>query len=466
MVAARVIEPYSKLATTRWWHITTLPSELGVEDATEDDLYEAMDWLLERQDRIEKKLAERHLKEGGMVLYDLTSSYFEGSTCPLAKLGHNRDGKKGKLQVNYGLLTDQRGCPVSVSVHDGNTADPKTLMPKVQKIKERFKVGSMVLVGDRGMISQKQIDALGEVEGVSWITALKSGAIRKLIVEGRLQLGLFDDRNLFEIEDADYPGERLIACRNNELKKLREGKRQSLLDATVKELEKIRSMVARGALKTESAIGVRVGKVVNKYKVEKHFVLDIREGCFEYHIDQEKVAEEALLDGIYVIRTDVPRARLNAEDTVRSYKTLSQVERAFRSMKTVDLYVRPIHHRLEDRVRAHIFLCMLAYYVTWHMIEAWRPLLFADEETEAKAHRDPVAKAKRSDSALRKVRSRRLDDGSEVHSMQTLLDNLSGLVKNRCLLRGSDQKETTTVICTTPNAKQQEALRLLETIKV
>jgi hypothetical protein len=464
MVVAQILRPYSKLAMTRWWDVTTLPSELGVADATVDDLYDAMDWLLDRQEGIEKKLAARHLKEGGLVLYDLTSSYFEGVTCPLAKLGHNRDGKRGKLQVNYGLLTDARGCPVSVSVYDGNCGDPKTLLPQVEKLRERFKLGTMVLVGDRGMISQKQIDTLRDVEGLGWIAALKSGAIRSLIVDGHLQLGLFDERNLFEIAHPDYPGERLVACRNEELKKLRERKRRSLLDATAKELEKVRGMVTRGTLKTASAIGVRVGKVVNKYKVQKHFVLDISDGAFSYRIDEQKVADEALLDGIYVVRTSVPRAQLSAEDTVRNYKLLANVERAFRSLKTVDLYVRPIRHHLEDRVRAHIFLCTLAYYVTWHMIEAWRPLLFADEAIEAKTHRDPVAPAMRSESALRKVHARKLDDGSEAHSFQTLLDNLSGLVKNVCRRRGAGDDEATTVICTTPSEKQKEALRLLETI--
>lgn len=464
LVAARILEPFSKLATTRWWHVTTRPGELGVQDATEDDLYEAMDWLLERQQDIERKLATRHLKDGAMVLYDLTSSYFEGVTCPLAALGHNRDGKRGKLQVNYGLLTDERGCPVSVSVYAGNTGDPKTLLPQVDTLKERFELASVVLVGDRGMISQKQVDALRDREGVSWITALKSSAIRRLIVQGHLQLGLFDERNLFELEHPDHPGERLVACRNAELKRLRERKRQALLDATTKELDKVRAMVARGALKTASAIGVRVGKVVNKYKMQKHFVLDIGERALDYRIDEQHVAEEAALDGIYVVRTDVPRTQLSAQDTVRCYKRLSHVERAFRSLKTVDLFVRPIRHHLEHRVRAHVFLCTLAYYVTWHMLEAWRPLLFADEAIDAKAHRDPVAPATRSDAALRKVRTRKLPDGSEVHSMQTLLRSLSGLVEKVCRRRGDATTDATTVICTTPNAKQQEALSLLETI--
>jgi hypothetical protein len=335
-------------------------------------LYAAMDWLLERQDNIEKKLAARHLKEGGLVLYDLSSSYFEGSKCPLAKLGHSRDGVKGKPQVNYGLLTDARGCPVSVSVFDGNVGDPKTLLPAVDKVRGRFGIHELVLVGDRGMISQKQIDALEKMDGVAWITALKTGAIRKLVNDECIQLGLFDERNLFECEHPDFPGERLVACRNPDLAKLRAHKRQSLLDATAKELEKVRGMVGKGKLKNADAIGVRVGKVVNKYKVAKHFVLDIGEDTFSFRIDDENVKSEAALDGIYVVRTSVPKASMSEADAVRSYKLLSQVERAFRSLKSVTLKVRPIFHHDENRVRAHIFLCMLAYYIEWHMREALR----------------------------------------------------------------------------------------------
>ena len=363
LVAARILQPSSKLATSRWWHSTTLPEILGIEEADEDDLYAAMDWLLERQGHIERKLAARHLEEGGLVLYDLTSSYFEGTMCPLAAFGHDRDGKKGKLQVNYGLLTDARGRPVAVSGFKGNTSDSTTLIPQVHKLRQAFGIEQLVLVGDRGMISQKQIDSLREVDGVDWITALKTGAIRELVKQGHLQLGLFDERNLFELRHPDFPGERLVACRNRELAKLRAHKRQSLLEATGKELEKVRGMVLRGRLKGRDAIGVRVGKVVNKYKVAKHFRLDIRDDGFDYRIDEEKVAGEAALDGIYVVRTSLLKQRLDAADTVRSYKRLSDVERAFRSLKTLDLKVRPIHHRLEDRVRVHIFVCMLAYYV-------------------------------------------------------------------------------------------------------
>ena len=466
LVAARVLAPESKLATTRWWHTTTLAEEFGVADASEDDLYAAMDWLLARQARIEQKLAARHLQSGGLVLYDLTSSYFEGTTCPLAAFGHDRDGKAGKLQVNYGLLSDARGCPVAVSVFPGNTGDPTTLLPEVERVRAEFRIEQLVLVGDRGMISQTQLTALQRLPGVDWITALKSGAIRDLVSGGHLQLGLFDERNLFELAAPDFPGERLVACRNPELAHLRAHKREALLAATTKELERVRGMVARGRLKGQDAIGVRVGKVVNKYKVAKHFRLDIQAASFAFQVDPASVAAEAALDGLYVLRTSVPAARLDAAETVRSYKRLSQVERAFRALKTVDLKVRPIYHRLEDRVRAHIFLCLLAYYVEWHLLEAWRPLLFADEAQDAKTTRDPVAPATRSEAALRKVHTKLLDDGTMVHSFRTLLTELSGIVRNVCRRHGAEADEPTFTILTTPNAKQQRAYDLLETITV
>jgi hypothetical protein len=466
MVAARVLAPRSKLATTRWWHTTTLPDVLGVETATEDELYEAMDWLLERQAVIEKKLAARHLREQGLVLYDLTSSYFEGVTCPLAAFGHNRDGKRGKLQVNYGLLTTGVGVPVCVSVFAGNTADPKTLLPQVTKLRERFGIERVVLVGDRGMICQTQITQLSKLTGIEWITALRSEAIRTLVEQGHVQLGLFDQRNLVEITHPDYPGERLVACRNPDLATARAAKRQALLAATAKALDTVCRMAGRGRLKGAAAIGVRVGKVVNKYKMAKHFVLDIQADRFTYRSDEASVAAEAALDGLYVIRTSVPAARMEAPEVVRSYKQLSTVERAFRSYKTIDLKVRPIHHRLEQRVRAHIFLCMLAYYVQWHMIEAWRPLLFCDEDQQAKQTRDPVAPAKRSPAALAKVASHRLDDGSVAHSFRTLLAELSTIVRNVCRTPSTDTEAPTFHVITEPNPQQAQALRLLETITV
>jgi hypothetical protein len=467
MVIARILEPTSKLATTRWWHTTTLPDAFGVTDADEDDLYAALDWLITHQAHIEKKLAVRHLKTGGFVLYDLSSSSFEGTTCPLAALGYNRDGKRGKLQVNYGLLTDPRGCPVAVSVFEGNTGDPKTLMPQVEKLQKTFAIDQLVLVGDRGMISQKQIDALKQCDGVAWITALRTGAIRTLVDGGHIQIGLFDQRHLFEVTHPDFPGERLVACRNPQLALLRAHKRQSLLDATSRELEKVRGMIARGTLNGKDAIGVRVGKVVDKYKMSKHLILDIREKGFDFHLDHDKVSAEAALDGIYVVRTSVPAQRLATDDVVRSYKMLSQVERAFRSLKTVDLEVRPIRHRLEDRVKAHIFLCMLAHYVAWHMMEAWRPLLFSDEDQQAKTTRDPVAPATRSNAALAKVHTKVLDDGTPVHSFHTLLQDLSSIVRNTCRRHGaSTAGEPTFNLVTTPSPTQQRAYNLLKSMQM
>jgi len=464
MVAARIIAPHTKLATTRWWHTTTLAEDLRVADADEDDLYAAMDWLLERQGTIEKKLAARHLGEGSLVLYDLSSSYFEGTTCPLAKLGYDRDGKKGKLQVNYGLLTDRRGCPVAVSVYDGNTSDPKTLMPQVHKLKKDFGIQTLVLVGDRGMISQKAIDELKEQDQVAWITALKTAQIRALVEGGQLQLGLFDEKNLFELSHPDFPAERLIACRNPQLAKLRSHKRQSLLEATEKELEKVRGMVERGRLSGRDAIGVRVGKVVNKYKVAKHFALDIEEHRFGFHRLEDDIASEAALDGIYIIRTSLGEKQMTAADCVRNYKSLAEVERAFRSLKTIDLKIRPIHHHLADRVRSHIFLCMLAYYVEWHMREAWRPLLFADEDQLAKTTRDPVAPAKRSTAAQAKAASHLLDDGTPAHSFSTLQQELATIVRNTCRAPHAGDDAPTFKITTTPNPKQRRALELLNAI--
>lgn len=552
MVVARILKPQSKLATTRWWSSTTVPDILDIGDADEDDLYEAMDWLQERQGNIEKKLAARHLENGGLALYDLTSSYFEGVTCPLAFLGHNRDGKKGKLQVNYGLLANEQGIPVAVSVFEGNSGDPKTLLPQVDKMRKQFGIGKFVLVGDRGMITQKQVDALREIEDVDWLSALRPEAIRKLVDAGLIQMGLFDERNLFELEHPDWPGERLIACRNPELAERRKAKRQALLEATAAELEQVRRMVDRGRLQGKKAIGekvgkvlkqyrvgrhfkvetrhdgfdytvdeeslvaevargaegnealaakrleryrrhikiisdkldkvrtrieqgwlhgkdkigVRVGKVVNKYKVAKHFVLRIEDGSFDFEVNQQKVNAEAALDGIYVVRTSVAKETMDANQAVRSYKQLSNVEQAFRCLKSVDLMVRPIRHRLEDRVRAHILLSVLAYYVQWHMIEAWRPLLFADEDQQTKASRDPVAPAKRSQGALHKIASKRLGDGSPVHSFQTLLHHLGEIVRNTCRCPNAGPEAPIFHKTTSPNAKQRQALDLLSSITV
>ena len=380
MVAGRIIAPEaSKLGMTHAWADTTLSDDLGVADAHEDELYDAMDWLVEKQGAIEQRLAKRHLKSGGLVLFDLTSSTFEGTKCPLAKLGYSRDGKPGTLQVNYGLLTDDRGCPVSVSVFEGNTGDPKTLLPQVEKVRGTFGIEQVVMVGDRGMISNVQIDAMRKLDGVQWITALKSGAIARLAEGGTLQLDLFDERSLISLTSPDHPGERLVACRNPALAKLRTEKRKDLLAATTVDLDKVKAMVMSGRLEGRDKIGVRVGKVIGRYKVGKHFDLDIEDGAFSFSINAERVAAEAALDGLYVIRTSVAEADMSSAQTVLNYKRLAEVERGFRTLKGVDLNVRPIRHRLEERVRAHIFLSMLAYYVQWHMRQAWKPLLFTDE---------------------------------------------------------------------------------------
>lgn len=462
MVAARIVAPHTKLATTRWWHTTTLAEDFAVANASEDDLYAAMDWLLSRQEVIQKKLAARHLSAGGLVLYDLSSSYFEGSSCPLAKLGYSRDGKRGLLQVNYGLLTDARGCPVAVSVHEGNVADSQTLMAEIKRLRQDFHLQELVMVGDRGMISSKAIDELRECDGIAWITALKSASIRALIEQGQLQLDLFDERNLVELSSADYPGERLVACRNPQLAKLRTHKREELLAATERNLDKIRVRVNAGKLAACEEIGLRVGKVINQYKVAKHFELAIGDNTFTFARKPSSVAAEAALDGIYIIRTSVSAAQMDAPECVRNYKALANVERAFRSLKTIDLKVRPIHHRTADRVRAHIFLCMLAYYVEWHMREAWRELMFADTDQKAKATRDPVAPAKRSKAAQAKAARHTLDDATPVHSFSTLMAELATIVRNTCRTPKAGPDAPTFEILTTPNPKQQRALELLQ----
>jgi transposase len=466
MIASRIVAAHTKLATTRWWHTTTLAEDFGVADADEDDLYAAMDWLLARQGAIQKKLAARHLSPGGLVLYDLSSSYFEGNCCPLAKLGYSRDGKKGLLQVNYGLLTDARGCPVAVSVHEGNVADSQTLLPEVKRLREDFGIEQLVMVGDRGMISNKAIDEMRESDGIGWITALKSVSIRALVDQGHLQLGLFDERNLVELSSPEYPGERLVACRNPELAKLRTHKREELLVATEANLEKIKARVDALKLVGRDEIGLRVGKVVNQYKVAKHFDLTIGENTFTFARKTDAIAAEAALDGIYIIRTSVPPTKMDAADCVRNYKSLANVERAFRSLKTIDLKVRPIHHRTADRVRAHIFLCMLAYYVEWHMREAWRELMFADTDQRAKATRDPVAAAKRSKTAMHKAARHTLDDGTPAHSFATLMAELATIVRNTCRTPNTAPDAPTFEVLTTPNANQQRALNLIQQIRL
>ena len=446
MIVQRLIAPCSKLATTRRWHSTTLADELGVAEATENDLYEAMDWLLERQERIEKKLAARHLSEGGLVLYDVSSSFYEGRTCPLAQFGHDRDGKNGLPIIVYGVMTNGEGCPVAVSVYAGNTGDPSTVADQIKQLREKFGLQRVVMVGDRGMLTQPQIDKLKQLPGLGWITALTSTAIRGLVEQGALQLSLLDQKNLAEITAPDYPGERLMVCHNPVLEEQRRRKREALLQATEKSLEKISKEVARRKRKpfTAAEIGVKVGKVLGRYKMGKHFACNIGEGNLAWSRRAESITQEGKLDGIYVLRTSEPEERLSAEDTVRSYKSLAEVERAFRCLKGIDLLVRPIRHRTEDRVPAHIFLCMLAYYVEWHLRRAWAPLLFEDEERwDGRKRRDPILPAKPSDSAQRKKRSQETADGLPVHSFETLMEDLASRARVTYALKPLKAAENT-----------------------
>lgn len=463
MIASRLAAPGSKLKTTRWIQTTSLAETLGVADASEDDLYQAMDWLVERQPAIEKRLAKRHLEDGGVVLYDLTSTWMEGSKCELAARGYSRDGKKGKPQVNFGMVTDEAGRPVSVSVYPGNTADPSTVQDQVTKLQEEYDLDLVVFVGDRGMVTQTRIDAFVEQGGVEWISALKSGALRRLHVEGSLQLGLFDEKNLFEFESPQFPGERLVACRNAELAVRRAHKRQSLMDATKKELDGIQRSVSAGRLAGKAEIGLRIGRVINKYKVAKLFKLDIESASFHYRVRSERVAAEAGLDGIYIVRTSLSAEVMSAEDAVRHYKRLARVEKSFRSMKTVDLNVRPVYHYAERRVRAHIFLCMLAYYVEWHLRQAWSSLLFANE-VDTSSTRDAVAAAQPPPEARRKAARKKNADGFTVHSFRSLMGHLSTIVQNHCRRTNAAETESGWVMTTQPDALCRRALELLKTV--
>ena len=468
MIVQRLIDPCSKLATTRAWHTTTLAEDRGVADANEDELYAAMDWLGKRQERIEKKLAARHLTEGGLVLYDVTSSSYEGRTCPLAHLGHNRDGDKHLPIIVYGVMTDGEGRPVAVEVYAGNTGDPTTVGDQVEKLRQRFGLQRVVLVGDRGMLTQPQIDKLQKHPGCGWITALTSGAIRELVAKGALQLSLLDQKNLAEITSPDYPGERLMVCHNPLLEEERARKRQALIEATEKSLTKIAKEVARRKNKplTAAESGLKVGKVLGRYKVGKHFDCQIGAGSFTCSRRQEGIDQETQLDGIYVLRTSEPVERLSAEDTVRSYKSLAEVERAFRCLKGIDLLVRPIRHRTEERVPAHIFLCLLAYYVEWHLRRAWAPLLFEDEDRrEERKRRDPILPAEPSASAEAKKRSRQTVDGLPVHSFRTLLAELA----SRARVTDEIQAAEATLTCKQlpePTALQARAYELIRTFPV
>jgi transposase len=463
MIAEGLLHGRSKLASTRLWHATTLAEELSVQDAEVDELYEAMDWLLERQERIERKLAARHLGQGAQVFYDITSSYYEGHTCPLARYGHSRGGKKGRPIIIYGVLTDGDGRPIAVEVYPGNTGDPSTVGDQVDKLRKRFQISHVVLVGDRGMLTQAQIEKLKEYPQLGWISALRSASIRKLVEKEDLQLSLFDQQNLAEISSDEFPGERLVACFNPLLAEERSRKRKELLCATEEKLEKIGREVARRTrtplLKEE--IAVKVGKVINRHKVGKHFRLHIQDGVFRWERDETSIEQEAALDGIYVIRTSEPKRRLSAPETVRSYKKLAQVEQGFRCLKGIDIRVRPIHHRDDPRVRAHVFLCLLAYYVEWHMRQALGALLFDDQELAAKRkRRDPMAKAEPSPSARRKKVQRTTPDGFAVYSFDTLLAELGTLCRNRCRIH-ADPPGSSFTQDTQPTPLQARVFELL-----
>lgn len=469
MIVARIIDPCSKLATARGLGqetaFTTLGEVLDVESAGEDELYEAMDWLLVRQAAIEANMARLHLSEGTLVLYDVTSTYFEGRTCPLAQYGHNRDGKKKKLQIVFGLLCNAEGCPVAVEVFDGNTGDPSTVASQIRKIRERFRLSRVVIVGDRGMLTDTRIqEELKPVDGLDWITALRGSTLKQLVESGDLQLSLFDERDMAEITSEMYPGERLIVCKNPLLAEERVHKREDLLKATERELNKIveATQRAKQRLKGSDRIGLRVGKVLGKFKMAKHFRITITDDSFTYERDITRIAQEAALDGIYILRTSLPVETMNTENTVRAYKNLSMVERAFKSFKTLDLNVRPIHHRLANRVRSHVFLCMLAYYVEWHMRKSLAPVLFDDDDTPAgdALRSSVVAPAQRSPRAHRKASTKRTDDMMPVHSFQTLLKDLATITKN-CIKPKIPENKTFNRI-TQPSSLQQKVLDLLE----
>jgi len=463
MIAGQLIHPSSKLSATRLWQTTTLGEELSVQDATENELYGAMDWLYERQEQIERKLATRHLKDGGIVLYDVTNSFYEGKTCPLARYGHAKDGNKGLPVIAYGVITDEEGRPISVSVFPGNTGDASTVSEQTEKLRARFELNRIVLVGDRGTLTQAQLDNMKTSEGIGWITALRSESLRRLVQEGCLQRSLFDEKNLAEIVSEEYPGERLVACFNPLLSDERRTKREALLTATEKELEKLSKQVLRRKKKPMKAseIGLKAGKVQGRYKMGKHFLLTIEDGLFQWERNTETIQCEAELDGIYVIRTSEAKDSLTAEETVRRYKSLSHVEQTFRAMKGIDILVRPIRHRTQERVPAHIFLCMLAYYVQWHMRRALAPMLFEDQELPAERKlRNPVLPAEASKAAKAKKASRKTLDGLAVHSLATLLSELSCRARVTCRMV-SDAAGPTFRQITKPTNLQTKALQLL-----
>lgn len=467
MVVARVIDPASKLATARQLDAATATASLGplleLQTVSEQELYAALDWLLSQQLRIESRLAQRHPSQATLVLYDVSSTWFEGHTCPLARRGYSRDGRRDKLQIVFGLLCASNGCPVAVEVFQGNTGDPSTLAVQVDKLKQRFHLDHVVLVGDRGMITAARIETLLKPAGLDWITALRAPTIRSLLDQGAFQLSLFDERDLAEVSSPDFPDERLVVCRNPLLAAERGRKRADLLAATEADLRKVAKAISRQnkPLRGADQIGLAAGAVLNRHKVAKHFTLTITDDTFAFARNSDAIEAEARLDGCYVIRTNLGQATFAASDVVRAYKSLSQAERAFRSVKTVDLEIRPIHHRLPDRVRAHVLLCMLAYYLEWHMRQALAPILFDDHQrAEAVAARSSiVAPAQRSKAAHRKATTKRTDDDLAVHSFQSLLAELATFTRNTMAMAAAPQD--TFLLYPQPTPTQLRAFELL-----
>jgi transposase len=456
MIVQRVIGPGSKLAMTRAFAQSSLAAELALEGADEDELYDALDWLLVRQERIEQALARRHLGDSTLVLYDVSSSYFEGRSCPLARLGYSRDRKPGTPQIVYGLICARDGCPVAVEVFEGSLHDDKTLPAQIDKLKQRFGLSRVIVVSDRGMVTKANLERLRQTEAAGWITALKAPQIKKLVKDEQLQLSLFDEHNLAEIASEDYPGERLIVCRNPLVAQDRARKREDLLQATERALREIQERVKHGTLTGKAEIGLAVGAIWNRWRVRKHFELEISDTSFGFARKQQQIDAEAALDGIYVLRTSASAEAFSAPQVVRAYKQLKEVERGFRTLKG-PLELRPIHHRLEDRVKAHVFLCTLAYYLTWHLRRALKPLLFDDEAPPDRP--DPVAKAQRSPSAERKARTKRTASGEPCHSLQTLLSELSTRTRNTIRLPPTG---ATFDQLTTPTPTQAHALALID----
>jgi Transposase DDE domain len=467
LLVSRILDPASKLATARALSPATATSSLGemlrLGAVDEDELYIALDWLLERQPAIETALAKRHLNSGTLVLYDVSSSYMEGRCCPLAKRGYSRDRKKGTLQITYGLLCAPDGCPIAIEVFDGDTADPMTLATQIEKLKQRFRLDRVVMVGDRGMITQARITDEIKSAGLDWITALRAPAIKGLLQSGALQLSLFDQRDMASITTSDFPDERLVVCRNPDLAAERSRKREELLVATKRDLARIQAAVVRrrAPLRGAAEIALAVGAVINRHKMAKHFEINISAEAFNFARKTAEIAAEAAIDGIYVVRTNLPAETCDDATTVRSYKSLALVERAFRCLKTADLQIRPVYHWLADRVRAHVLLCMLAYYLEWHMRQGLAPMLFEDADKQAAEtlRTSVVAQAQRSPAAVQKQTTKSTPDGLPVHSFQTLLADLATIAQNTIVTAITPRYPLTMV--TRPTPTQHKAFQLL-----